>query len=152
MKSPLSSTIASIRDLNFSQGQMMTSLSMSAITSEILSLRGARVLWGCLLTSFPTSLHMNFSKGLQLGELGGQISFDQWIFRFSFSQPGWFCLCGRMKLLAQLQNFHTLPTYFVAKWWFVYIMSCQRWAAFQWVLQTISVISRCLNMLTKKLS
>ncbi len=152
MKSPLSSTIASNRDLNFLQGQMVTSLSMWAITSEILSLRESRVLWGCLLTSFPTSLHMNFSKELQLGELGGQISFEQWIFRFAFSQPGWFCLCGRVKLLAQLQNFHTLPTCLVAKWWFVYITSYHRWTAFQWESQTISVISRCLNILPQKLS
>jgi hypothetical protein len=36
MKSILSSTIASIRDLNFLKGQMTTFLFMSAITPEIL--------------------------------------------------------------------------------------------------------------------
>jgi hypothetical protein len=31
---------------------------------------------------------MEESKQLQSGELGGQISFDQWFFMLSFSQPG----------------------------------------------------------------
>jgi hypothetical protein len=44
MKSPLASTIASIRDWNILQGWMTTSLSLSAITSEILALREAWVL------------------------------------------------------------------------------------------------------------
>ncbi len=59
MKSLLSSTIASIRDLNFLQGQMTTFLFMSAITPEILDLSESRVLRGCFLTSLPTTLHMN---------------------------------------------------------------------------------------------
>ncbi len=46
MKSILSSTIASIRDLNFLKGQMTTFLSMSAITPEILDLRESRMLGG----------------------------------------------------------------------------------------------------------
>ncbi len=44
MKPLLASTKASIRDLNFLKGQMTTSLSLSAITSEIWALREARVL------------------------------------------------------------------------------------------------------------
>ncbi len=58
MKSPLASTIASIRDWNILQGWMTTSLSMLAITTEILALREARVLLDYLLTSPSTSLHM----------------------------------------------------------------------------------------------
>jgi hypothetical protein len=60
MKSPLASTIASIRDWNILQGWMITSLSMLAITTalEILALREARVLLDYLLTSPSTSLHM----------------------------------------------------------------------------------------------
>jgi hypothetical protein len=58
MKSPLASTIASIRDWNILQGWMTTSLSMLAITTEILALREARVLLHYLLTSPSTSLHM----------------------------------------------------------------------------------------------
>jgi hypothetical protein len=30
-------------------------------------------------------LHVKESKGLQYDELGGQISFGQWFFRFAFS-------------------------------------------------------------------
>jgi hypothetical protein len=152
MKSPLASTIASIRGWNTLQGQMTTSLSMPAITSEILALMEAGVLWGYLLTSPSTSLHMKESKRLQSFELGGNISFDQWFFRFAFSQPGWFWLCGRVKLLAQLQKFRTLPTCFVAKWWWVYITSYKRCTAFQWDLQNIYMISRCLSTLIQKLS
>jgi hypothetical protein len=44
MKCPLASTTASILDQNFFYGGMMTSLSMSAITFEILDQREARVL------------------------------------------------------------------------------------------------------------
>jgi hypothetical protein len=58
IKSPLASTITSIRDWNMLQGWMMTSLSMPAFTSEILALREARVLLDYLLTSPSTSLHM----------------------------------------------------------------------------------------------
>jgi hypothetical protein len=58
MKSPLASTIASIRDWNILQGWMTTSLSKLAITSEILALREARMLLDYLLTSLSTSLHM----------------------------------------------------------------------------------------------
>ena len=152
MKSPLASTIASIRGWNTLQGWMTTSLSMPAITSEILALREAWVLWGYLLTSPSTSLHMKESKRLQSCELGGKISFDQWFFRLAFSQPGGFWLCGRVKLLAQLQKFCTLSTHFVAKWWLVFIKSYKRCTAFQWDLQNISMISRCLNTLIQKLS
>ena len=44
MKSPLASTIASIRDWNILQGWMTTSLSIVVITSETLALREVRVL------------------------------------------------------------------------------------------------------------
>ncbi len=74
------------------------------------------------------------------------------VFQVSLRQHGWFWQCGRVKLLAQLQKFHTLPTYFVAKWWLVYITSYKRCTAFQWDLQNISMISRCLNTLMQKLS
>ncbi len=72
--------------------------------------------------------------------------------RLAFSQPGRFWLCGRVKLLAQLQKFRILPTYFVAKGWLVYITSYKRCTAFQWDLQNISMISHCLNILIQKLS
>ncbi len=152
MKSPLASTIASIRGWNTLQGWMTTSLSMPAITSEILALREAWVLWGYLLTSPSTMLHMKESKRLQSCELEGNISFDQWFFRLAFSQSGWFWLCGRVKLLEQLQKFRILPTCFVAKWWLVYITSYKRCTAFQWDLQNISMIIRCLSTLIQKLS
>jgi hypothetical protein len=42
MKSPLASTIASIRDRNVWQGWMTTSLSISVSISEILALREDR--------------------------------------------------------------------------------------------------------------
>jgi hypothetical protein len=42
MKSPLASTTALIRDRNFLQAQIMTSLSMSIIKSKIKVLREAR--------------------------------------------------------------------------------------------------------------
>jgi len=90
--------------------------------------------------------------GLQSCELGGKISFDQWFFRLAFSQPGWFWLCGRLKLLAQLQKFHILLKYFEAKWWLVYITSYKRCTAFQWDLQNICMISCWLNTLIQKLS
>jgi hypothetical protein len=61
---------------------------MLAITSKILALREAKVLLGCLLTSLSNSHHIEESKGLQSGELGGQISFDQCFFRLAFSQAG----------------------------------------------------------------
>jgi hypothetical protein len=44
MKSPLASTIASIRERNVWQGWMTTSLKIAVITSEILALREVRVL------------------------------------------------------------------------------------------------------------
>ncbi len=88
MKSSLASTTASIRGWTLFQSEMTTSLSMSAIPSKILALREARtrVLWGCLLTSLSTSLHMKSSNGLQSFKLGGQISLDQWSFRLAFRQ------------------------------------------------------------------
>jgi hypothetical protein len=43
-KSPLASTIASIRERNALQGWMTTSLSIVVITSETLALREVRVL------------------------------------------------------------------------------------------------------------
>ncbi len=86
MKSSLASTTASIRGWTLLQAGMMTSLSILAITTMILALREARVLWGCSLTSLSTSLHMKWFKGLQSFELGGQISLDQWSFRLAFSQ------------------------------------------------------------------
>jgi hypothetical protein len=235
---------------------MTTSLSILAITTKILALREARMLWVCLLTSLSNSLHMKYSKGFQSSELGGQISLGQWSFRLAFRcSPGWFWLCGqgsvllehvgtfsgnslhlglhqgvqnlyvllgvdhlcpiskkwgsmlspflemtpqdhdrgwkfcvafgqewhqppqhpgfgtklssngkpgtcalletvqspvvffrRAKLLSQLHEFHTLPKHFWKKRWFVYIVSYQRWTAFQKVSHKISVISRCLNI------
>ncbi len=86
MKSSLASTTASIRGWTLLQAGMMTSLSILAITTKILALREARMLWGCSLTSLSTSLHMKWSKGLQSFELGGQISLDQWSFRLAFGQ------------------------------------------------------------------
>jgi hypothetical protein len=65
---------------------MTTSLSILAITTKILALREARVLWVCLLTSLSNSLHMKYSKGFQSSELGGQISLEQWSFRLTFRQ------------------------------------------------------------------
>jgi hypothetical protein len=87
---------------------------------------------------------MKESKGLQAGELGDQISFDQWFFRLAFSLPGLFWLCGGAHL-QRVKEFGTLQAYFIAK-------DEQRWTAYQRVSQTISVISRCLNILTQKLS
>jgi hypothetical protein len=43
------------------------------------------------LTSLSNSHHKEKSKGLQSGELGGQISFDQWFFQVGL-QPGWMIL------------------------------------------------------------
>jgi hypothetical protein len=53
---------------------------MLAITSKILALREAKVLGVFLLTSLSNSHKIEESKGLQSGELGGQISFDQGFF------------------------------------------------------------------------
>jgi len=58
IKYPLASTTASIRERNFLQAGMTTSLPMSAITYEILALREARVLLGCSFTSLSTALHI----------------------------------------------------------------------------------------------
>jgi hypothetical protein len=41
---------------------------------------------GCLLTFLSNTLHMKRSKGLHYGELGGQISCDQWFFMLAFIQ------------------------------------------------------------------
>jgi urease accessory protein UreF len=53
MKFPLASTTAAIRDQNFLQEWMTTSLSMSAITSEIWALREARVFTDLSLNYAP---------------------------------------------------------------------------------------------------
>ncbi len=87
MKTPVASITASIQDQNLLQAWMMTSQSTSVITSEVMTFREARVIWGHLLTSLSTSLHKKKSKGSQYCELGGKISFDQWSFRLVFSQP-----------------------------------------------------------------
>jgi hypothetical protein len=44
------------------------------------------MLRGCLLTSLSNTLHVEGSKGLQSGELGGQISCDQRFSMLAFSQ------------------------------------------------------------------
>jgi hypothetical protein len=40
----------------------------------------------CLLTSLSNTLHIEGSKGLQFGALGGQLSLDQWFSMLVFSQ------------------------------------------------------------------
>ena len=93
----------------------MNSLSMLAITSKILALREAKVLSGCLQTPLSNSHYIEESKGLKSGELGGQISFEQWFFQVGL-QPGWrFQLCGRAKLFAHLQRIWCSAGIFLAK-------------------------------------
>jgi hypothetical protein len=63
------------------------------------------------LTSLSNLHHIEESKGLQSGELGGQISFDQWFFQFGL-RPGWMILA----VWAQsFKEFGALPAYFLAK-------------------------------------
>ena len=62
----MASITASIQDQNFLQAWMMTSLSRSVITSEVMTLREARVIWGHLLTSLSTSHYMKYLKGYNL--------------------------------------------------------------------------------------
>jgi hypothetical protein len=59
---------------------------------------------------------MEESKGVQSGELGGQISFDQWFF------SGWpsaslkdFSCVGAQSFYYTCKEFGALPAYFVAK-------------------------------------
>ncbi len=63
MKTSVASITASIQDMNFLQAWMMTSLSRSVITSAVMTLREARVIWGHLLTSLSTTHHI---KGCNL--------------------------------------------------------------------------------------
>ena len=66
MKTPVDSITASIQDQNYLKAWMMTSLSRSVITSEVMTLKEARVIWGHLLTSLSTSHHMKYLKGYNL--------------------------------------------------------------------------------------
>ncbi len=62
MKTPVASITASIQDQNFLQAWMMTSLSRSVITSEVMTFREAKVILGHLLTTLSTSHHMKIQK------------------------------------------------------------------------------------------
>jgi hypothetical protein len=67
------------------------------------------------MTSLSNTLHMERSKGLQSGELGGQISCDQWFSMLAFSQFWVTLAVWARKALAHLQKVCALPAYFVAK-------------------------------------
>jgi hypothetical protein len=48
--------------------------------------KGGQGIMKLLLTSLSNTLHMESSKGLQSGKLGGQISCNQWFSMLAFSQ------------------------------------------------------------------
>ena len=191
MKTPVASITASIQDQNFLQTWMMTSLSRSVLTSEVMTLREARVIWGHLLTSLSTSHHMNIWRvticwagrphflqpvdhqaGLQL-DLVVHDNGDILMVRTHLSVILSVCLAILVKIFPhqrrKLFGLDDVVVFWCAKvlhsWWvaysgniflkknlFFYMMSYQRCPAFQWDLQNISMITRCLNILIQKLS
>jgi hypothetical protein len=58
---------------------------------------------------------MEESKRLQSGELRGQISWDQWFFRFPYCQSWGILAVWAREAFTHLQEFDTLPGYFVTK-------------------------------------
>jgi hypothetical protein len=58
---------------------------------------------------------MEESKRLQSGELRGQISCDQWFFRFLFCRSWGILAVWAREAFTHLQEFDTLPGYFVTK-------------------------------------
>jgi hypothetical protein len=58
---------------------------------------------------------MEESKRLQSGELRGQISCDQWFFRFPFCRSWGILAVWAREAFTHLQEFDTLPGYFVTK-------------------------------------
>ncbi len=61
-------------------------LARDTITPLIFRIRSLVLLWGFALTLNSKTPHAKFSKGLQSGELGGQISFTHTSVRFFWSQ------------------------------------------------------------------
>ena len=75
-----------ILNLNLMLALTMVFLSSYPITSLIFSIKAVILLFGAVFTPDSAMPHTKQSKGLQSGELGGQISYYQTPRRFSLSQ------------------------------------------------------------------
>jgi hypothetical protein len=74
------------------------------------------------LTSLTNTLLMEESKRLQSGELRGQISCDQWFFWLPFCRSWGILAVWAREAFTHLQEFDTLPGYFVTKKRFVFTL------------------------------
>ncbi len=79
---PSAATTASIWDLNLLQVFAKMFLARDTIAPLIFRIRSFVLLWGFALAPYSKTPHAKLSKGLQSGDLGGQISFTYTSVRF----------------------------------------------------------------------
>jgi hypothetical protein len=148
----MASITASIQDQNFLQAWMITSLSRSVITSEVMTFREARVIWKHLLTSLSTSHNMKNQKDCTIVSWEARYPSTSGFFSVGL-QPVWEILAVSAREAFSIAAEVSHPAHiFCSLLMVVLYYVIQEMGIFPMSVANNFCDMRCLNILTQKLS